>query len=565
MFAIARWSGRDADGESRERGNVSEELRRNEDEEEGGKEAATAMDVDDDEAMEQPQVRGTNRATPAHDKYARPEPTLHWMRKPTTWEGEAVELKRIGGMATPLKVALESCGIQQLFPIQVAMWTVSLGGNEEQHDLCINAATGSGKTLAYAIPVCQILLKRKVPRLRALVVLPTKDLALQVYTVFADLCSKLGLKVAVAAGSEIDSKHAENRSCQLAYRSQTDILVATPGRLVGLLERFPGFTLEHLRFLVVDESDRLLRQAYQDWLPKTLQSMKGSHHPDGNHTKQYPLVLTPRPIKIVLSATLTRDPAKLGKLELHNPRYITLASTSQRYKLPTQLKEFKIVCAAQEKLLTLVKLLHTLQNVGPTIVFTASVDATHELYLLLTAMVGLPVSVVEYSSYQTQAQRTKALLDFRSGQAQVIVASDAMTRGMDVQGVAVVVNYDTPVYAKTYVHRAGRTARAGASGSVYTVLREEEVRHFKAMLRKADNNYVNNYKLPPECDKGLAERIALAEERVRIFTQRASVGKSKQAVSMELADLNTGALAVAKRQIASNLAMAQEKRAKSLK
>eukprot|EP00963_Diacronema_lutheri_P009343 scaffold840_cov344-Pavlova_lutheri.AAC.60 len=566
MFAIARWSGPAASEEPREEGGTSdaEERRRNEGKVDVGMEEASAMDVDGD-ALEHAKVRGTNRSAPSQDKYARPEPTLHWMRRPTTWEGEPIRLERIGGMPVQLKAALETCGIQQLFPIQVAMWTVSKGGCDDQHDLCINAATGSGKTLSYAIPVCQVLLKRKVPRLRALVVLPTKDLALQVYTVFADLCTTLGLRVAVAAGAEQDSKHWGKISARLEYHTQTDILVATPGRLVGLLERFPGFTLEHLRFLVVDESDRLLRQTYQDWLPKTLLSMKGRCHPGDLHHQQEPMVLSPRPVKIVLSATLTRDPAKLGKLELHHPRYITLASTSQRYKLPTELKEFKIVCDAEEKFLTLVKLLHNLENAGPTIVFTASVEATHELYLLLTAIVGLPVSVVEYSSYQTQAQRTRALEDFRSREAQVIVASDAMTRGMDVLGVAVVVNFDTPVYAKTYVHRAGRTARAGAQGAVYTILRKEEVRHFKAMLRKADNNYVNNYKLSRDRVEGLAERVALAEERVKLFTQRASVGRTKQAVSMELADLNTGALWVAKRQIASNLALATEKRTKSVK
>eukprot|EP00889_Picochlorum_renovo_P005449 jgi/Picre1/32479/NNA_007825.t1 len=107
-------------------------------------------------------------------------------------------------------------------------------------------------------------------------------------------------------------------------------------------------------------------------------------------------------------------------------------------------------------------------------------------------------NVVEYSAASLSRDRRKALESFKNGASRILVCSDAMTRGMDIDGIDTVINYDAPVYAKTYVHRAGRTARAGRSGKVITLLKREEVRHFKDMLRKADNNYVKDAKIDSE-------------------------------------------------------------------
>ncbi|BBN18721.1 hypothetical protein Mp_8g04910 [Marchantia polymorpha subsp. ruderalis] len=128
------------------------------------------------------------------------------------------------------------------------------------------------------------------------------------------------------------------------------------------------------------------------------------------------------------------------------------------------------------------------------------------------------VKVVEYSSLQHQQPRSKALAKFRNGQAQVLIASDAMTRGMDVEGVANVVNYDMPVYAKTYVHRVGRTARAGQPGRSYTLLRKEEVRHFKQMLKKVDNCKCKDYSLPSSVTEELYESYTEALQKLKQIT-----------------------------------------------
>ncbi|KAI5067322.1 hypothetical protein GOP47_0017850 [Adiantum capillus-veneris] len=442
-------------------------------------------------------------------------PALPWMRKPLDIDSfPTLPLHQVACLDARLISALEKVGIEALFPVQIAVWQQTIGPCGSERDLCICSPTGSGKTLAYALPIMQMLSTRVVKKLRALVVLPTRDLAIQVKGVFDVIAPAVGLSVGLAIGqTQIASEAAElvelPRKCAHSFsksevelvgsiNSLVDILVATPGRLMDHITSTHGFTLEHLRYLVIDESDRLLRQAYQDWLPHTLDRifaegqseqplLKGLQRGfDGaNHY---------RAMKMVLSATLTRDPAKISQIKLCFPLLISASAEEKRYQLPEQLQSYKLVTDADKKPLHLIALLQMLKG-EKTIVFTASVTSTHRLYLLLQCF-GTRIKSVEYSSLQHQQNRSKALAAFRRGDVEVLVASDAMTRGMDVEGVMNVINYDVPVYAKTYVHRVGRTARAGKAGSSYTLLRREEVRHFKEMLQKVDNSKYKRFKLP---------------------------------------------------------------------
>ena len=238
--------------------------------------------------------------------------------------------------------------------MQTVMWHETAGGSSAAHDVCICAPTGSGKTLAYALPMLQALAGRAVPRLRALIVLPTRDLAGQVYSVLAGLCPALGLTACLAAGRV--SLVAE---AQALSSGSMDVVVATPGRLIAHLEGTPGFTLRHLRFLVVDETDRLLRQSYQDWLPKVTAALErlNTQAPaelaggcTGARSSSPPAAAAAaalpgggaalgrwgaaisgsgepgRVVKFVVSATLTRDPSKIDRLGLHCPRYIAMSA-----------------------------------------------------------------------------------------------------------------------------------------------------------------------------------------------------------------------------------------------
>ncbi|KAL2634035.1 hypothetical protein R1flu_005514 [Riccia fluitans] len=514
----------------------------------GSRLAEISASEPDFSAIERDVERVLGRDTVAPDEPKDKGPVLPWMRDPLEIDTyTAIPLAQVPSLDIRLREALSKSGIKTLFPVQLAVWYETVGPGLCERDVCVSSPTGSGKTLAYALPIVQKLSTRVLRLLRALIVLPTRDLAAQVKAVFDNIAPAVGLSVGLAIGqTSIMAEAAElvkfretmihsfgnGESPDTAFaESNVDILVATPGRLMDHLRNTKGFTVEHLQFLVVDETDRLLRQAYQDWLPNVLAA--AVHDPAesglGLSSRNYVpgLVRTlrrslhrgrgpavPRLMKMVLSATLTRDPAKIGQLDLYRPIYVAPGTVGNRYQLPEQLKSFRIVCKAGEKPLYLVALLQQLFN-QPTIVFTASVVATHRLYTLLNSFKGLTLKVVEYSSLQHQQARSNSLAKFRNGQANVLIASDAMTRGMDVEGVANVVNYDMPVYAKTYVHRVGRTARAGQPGSAFTLLRKEEVRHFKLMLQKVDNSKCKDYSVRGSATEELYEAYVEALEKLK--------------------------------------------------
>ncbi|XWS18671.1 hypothetical protein CRYUN_Cryun32bG0064700 [Craigia yunnanensis] len=456
-------------------------------------------------------------------------PILPWMRSPIdVSQFEDCPLNLVPCLDPRLEVALEKMGISSLFPVQVAVWQETIGPGAFQRDLCINSPTGSGKTLAYALPIVQMLSTRAVKCLRALVVLPTRDLALQVKEVFAAIAPAVGLSVGLAVGQSsiadeitelIKRPKLEAGICydpeDLTYelQSSVDILVATPGRLMDHINSTKGFTLEHLCYLVVDETDRLLREAYQAWLPTVLQltqSNDESLFPLANsfHSSTFGPLKTirrfgvergfkgkshPRLVKMVLSATLTQDPSKLAQLNLHHP--LLMSTGKRRYQLPEKLESYKLICESNLRPLYLVALLQELGE-EKCIVFTSSTESTHRLFMLLNLFGDLSIKIKEYSGLQRQSLRSKTLKAFREGKVQVLVSSDAMTRGMDVEGVRNVINYDMPAYIKTYIHRAGRTARAGQAGRCFTLLHKHEVKRFKKMLQKADNDSVPHYSVP---------------------------------------------------------------------
>lgn len=516
------------------------------------------------------------------------------------------------GLDERLVAALGRLGVHQCFPVQAAVVPVVLAAHAARRaaDVCVCAPTGSGKTLAYALPIVQALLPRVVTRLRALVLLPTRGLAAQVHGVFCTLCEGTPLRCGLAAGQEGVSWERERASLvRVSGGSSTgsyheadlvagegtsavDIVIATPGRLVEHLQSGAPFTLQHLRFLVVDEADRLLSQGYQGWLRSVLDAahIRPSHAAPilgrsalaapaalaaetvrarlgsaAARSRGAPLALTGADaplLKLLFSATLTRSPAKLAPLQLVNPRYFCVAGA--RYATPATLKEWMLTCGAQEKPRLLLLLLRGLLEAeaqeaeaedvaeggraegevmeggedgddddkdddddsaaevtedvrlndeaedaeadaalaavgngggglrrrslksGRVIVFCSSLESTHRLTRLLH-MLG--IGATEFSSSVPPKQRTLALERLKSGQTRVLIASDAMARGMDVEGVSVVINYDPPANIKGYVHRVGRTARAGKAGTSYTLLKDSEVHHFKASMAKAAKAY----------------------------------------------------------------------------
>ena len=494
-----------------------------------------------------------------------------------------------GWMLAPFLVKnLRRDGFERFFPIQALVIPDVIASERHSHlrvqDICITAPTGSGKTLSYVLPILNALAYKGGPRrLCALVVLPSRDLATQVYNVFESYVVGSTLKVGLAIGqsdfiaeqksltvdeTSTNYKMLRNRlsydpgNLELALNlfrhscnfrnpplstplipaggwSNVNILVCTPGRLMDHLDNTRGFTLQHLRFLVVDEADRLLSQSYHKWIDRVIvSSNEASIRAWKNMTKdgkvppfhlrpdQSSVVLEPitwrrggvtgdnsdrfntnessivskvcRPIqlrKILVSATLTKDPQKLGALHLVNPKHFNvhqLRGEVQKYSLPASLEEFIVECTAEQKPLVLLALLRERLDAAHHgksmfVIFTASLDSTHRLARLLQLLWGAlklgSEAVGEFSSALNQQDR--ALLMKRcndpSDSLSVVVCSDGMSRGMDLEFVDTVINYDVPTLAKTYVHRCGRTARASRKGVAISLLKGGQVGLFHRM------------------------------------------------------------------------------------
>lgn len=459
-------------------------------------------------------------------------PVLSWMRDPVhITRCQQLPLRKVPFLHHRLKSALENMGISDLFPVQVAVWQETLGPGNFERDLCINSPTGSGKTLAYALPIVQKLSTRVVEGIHALVVVPTRDLALQVKQVFDAIALPLGLRVGLAIAQSSRSESLVHMAMPFdsdIVRSQTDvdILVATPGKLMDHIHEaaVTGFTLKHLKYLVVDETDRMLRESYQDWLPNVLKLTVTRCGGVERGFKPYP-----RLAKMVLSATLTQDPGKLVQLNLHHPLF--LSAGKMRYQLPENLESYKLICERKVKPLYLAALLKSMGE-EKCIVFTKSVDSTHRLCNLLNCFEKLEIVTKEYSSLQHQRVRSKTLNKFRKGEFQVLVSSDAMTRGMDVEGVRNVINYDVPKYIKTYVHRAGRTARAGQTGRCFTLMSEDEVGRFNKIMKKAEGSACLKHTVPSSSIEALHidYQSALTKLKEKILESRKKPKKNHSQV-----------------------------------
>ncbi|KAG9295452.1 hypothetical protein G9A89_013481 [Geosiphon pyriformis] len=451
----------------------------------------------------------------------------------------------------------KTLGIHEFFAVQTAVIPILLRSRalNNNHispgDICVSAPTGSGKTLSYVLPVIEILSKRIVTRLRVLVVLPTRDLVIQVKETFDAFCRGTNLKVGVITGHTSFTEEQKQIFGNLNERflggsSKVDILIATPGRLIDHLLKTPNFTLQHLRFLIIDEADRLLNQSYQNWLEHVLKATR-SHdlskiEPDPFDSKrvqdhdavassmmpsffQLPASDTSDPPtspvqKLLFSATLTRNPAKIASLHLVEPSYIAIKGSNRelhredKYTFPSSLNEYMIIITTLEKPLVLFHLLHN-HKITAALCFTKSVESAHRLAKLVQFFEALyskkqhkkdevlleingvpstetrsnllfkPIIAAEYSSELSQKERNIVLKKFKAGEIQLLVSSDLIARGIDLESVDTVINYDVPIYMKKYLHRVGRTARAGRVGDAYSLVEKQEANHFKDMLKKA--------------------------------------------------------------------------------
>lgn len=190
---------------------------------------------------------------------------------------------------------------------------------------------------------------------------------------------------------------------------------------------------------------------------------------------------------------MTKNPQHISKLALHNPLYV-MSSTKKKFKFPSLLKEEYVICEDEEKPLFLFRLLIELRD-QRTLVFVNSVDSTRRLFLLVSTMSALlgaqsdsGILVEEFSGDLKQRHRSRIIKNFQNGKTKCIISSDAMARGIDVEDVDVVINYEIPNHTETYVHRVGRTARAAKSGIAISLIREQSKNELTQLRSRVESN-----------------------------------------------------------------------------
>ncbi|XP_031179756.1 ATP-dependent RNA helicase DDX51 [Sander lucioperca] len=457
-----------------------------------------------------------------------------------------VPISDIPELSALLVKKLQNNGIQHLFPVQAevipailesAQQGLLIGrGGYKPRDICVSAPTGSGKTLAFVIPVIQVLMERVVCEVRALAVLPTKELAQQVCKVFASHAEGTALRVVMLAGQR--SFAAEQASLSEhrggIRRSLADIVVATPGRLVDHINKNSGLSLEHLRFLIIDEADRMIDSMHQSWLSQVVKAVYRS----GSGAEALSIFRRTEPAcvtaaslsppqmplqKLLFSATLTQNPEKLQQLGLHQPRLfssihshsstisssngsITAAAPTQKqgcFNFPQGLTEYYVPCTLSKKPLLILHFILRMK-LSPILCFTNSRETAHRLYLLVQ-LFG-EIQAAEFSSRLSPSERKKTLKEFEQGKIQLLISTDAASRGIDIDGVKCVVNYDAPQYIRTYIHRIGRTARAGKTGLAFTFLLGVQEKNFLQMVVEAGSPGIQKQIVKPENLKGMEAR-----------------------------------------------------------
>ncbi|XP_053815398.1 ATP-dependent RNA helicase DDX51 [Vidua chalybeata] len=427
-------------------------------------------------------------------------------------------VRDVPGIHPRLLKKLHMNGIDSFFPVQAEvipaiLQSASSGyllgrGGYRPKDICVSAPTGSGKTLSFVIPIVQVLLDRVVCHVRALVVLPTKELAQQVSKVFNIYTDGTGLKVVLITGQKSFAKEQEMlvKKKVTGYCSLADIVVATPGRLTDHINQTPGFNLTQLRFLIVDEADRMIDDMHQNCLNQIVKAAFQRENDSGSNmlfqrTKPGPLTAasscSPQiPLqKLLFSATLTQDPEKLQQLDLFQPRLFTSVyseknrdgteteqDTNNKYTLPEGLSQCYVPCDLNSKPLLLLYFMLKMKFTR-VLCFTNSREASHRLFLLVQAFGG--VTVAEFSSRLPPNERKRTMKEFEQGKIQLLISTDATARGIDVKGVNYVINYDAPQFIRTYIHRVGRTARAGEAGVAFSLVLRIQERRFLRMLRDA--------------------------------------------------------------------------------
>ena len=348
------------------------------------------------------------------------------------------------GLNEQILAGVDSLGFTEPTPVQAQAIPVVLEGR----DIVASAQTGTGKTAAFGLPTLQLVAGAEGKGPHALVITPTRELAAQIEKVVSVVCEKTGQRaVIVMGGAKFDRQIKElERGC--------DLLVATPGRLIDLMEH-KHVSLAQVKVLVLDEADRMLDMGFWPSVRRIMHAL-----PERHQTLLFSATIPPS-IKSTIDALLT-DPAtveisRVGETADTVEEHLCPITQGQKTELLRALLDTGGAAGEKpERVLVFCRTKHRVDDVSKTL--KAS---------------GVKVDVMHAD--RPQAARARALERFRDGKVQVLVATDVMSRGIDVSGIDAVVNFDVPMDPEDYVHRIGRTGRAGATGHAYTFVAPDEI------------------------------------------------------------------------------------------
>jgi superfamily II DNA/RNA helicase len=350
------------------------------------------------------------------------------------------------GVSADLVTALAQEGITQPFPVQALTIPDALTGR----DLCGKAKTGSGKTLAFGVPLLERVGKAVAKRPTGLVLVPTRELATQVCAVLAPLAKRLGRSVVAVYGGVGFEPQLQ------AFGNGVDVVVGTPGRLIDLMER-GDVSFASVEVLVLDEADRMADMGFMPQVQKILYRMDAPHQ------------------TMLFSATLDGAVRRLVDRYLHDPVHHevvsdepTVEEMEHRFLRVHDMDKVKVAAAISA-------------GVPRTLMFCNTKRAADRL---ITKLQREGVRAAAIHGDLSQAARERSLADFKGGKVPVLVATDVAARGIHVDGIDVVVHYDPADDDKAYLHRSGRTARAGESGVAVTLMLWNEENAIRVVQRR---------------------------------------------------------------------------------
>ncbi|KAH7883605.1 DEAD-domain-containing protein [Phlebopus sp. FC_14] len=493
------------------------EFESSEEDNEGAEESEEDPLATSDEASVDSAVdRDYQRGTPSEDEYdtsddSEQETQAEKDRKAAYFAPDIQHDKHTSfltmNLSRPIQKALSGLGFHSPTPIQAATIPVALLGK----DVVGGAVTGSGKTAAFTIPMLERLLYRDKGKhaaaTRCLVLVPTRELAVQCFEVGSKLAAHTDIRFCLLVGG-LSLKSQEG-----ALRARPDVIIATPGRLIDHLRNSPSFTLDALDVLVLDEADRMLSEGFADELGEIIKACPVSRQ------------------TMLFSATMTDSVDELVRVSLNKP--VRLFVDPKRSTAKGLVQEFVRVRAEKQAdrtalLLALCK--RTFKH--GVIIFYRSKKLAHQIRIVFGL---LDLKAEELHGDLSQEQRLKALQLFRDGQTDFLMATDLASRGLDIKGIETVINYDMPNQLAQYLHRVGRTARAGKSGRSITLVGEGDRKMLKAVIKQGSGeDNIRHRVIPADAVAKWAKRVEELKDEVSVILQEEKEEKQIRQAEMEL-------------------------------